>query len=254
MFSVDTLSADLVGEINVDRNASGGTVPERFKSVVRGALRTLWTKRDWVWQLRVGSLAISAAASTATLATDFRKMDSRWLKDNEKYGWLQFTNSLYGWQEVQSQYSSTVTGQPEYAVITRNMTDHVNFLWYVHLTPTADQAYTYSYSYLARCPLDLAVDHADYKADSGEIPMEEFFSEGWRLLATVRLKKRFGTGEAWLLDQKLFGDWYEQAVEENNETISDNIEQIVDGYGDMAALESPGCGYSTLDFANLPGI
>ena len=107
LWSVNTLAAQLLAELPRAAVGPGRTASDELKNIVRYALRHIWSVCDWVWYRKNGTLAIGAGDSVEDLPGDFRKLSSRWVKDNnEQSGWLYFTNSLDTLREAQTNYQT----------------------------------------------------------------------------------------------------------------------------------------------------
>lgn len=78
-WTVNTLAAHLVGALNVDRNAAGGSIPDRVNSIVRMCAARLWAAKDWrfrarrlsldIWQTQTGTCTGGAYDGTSTVLT-----------------------------------------------------------------------------------------------------------------------------------------------------------------------------------------
>ena len=146
-WSVATLAAHLLGEVNQDR-AAAGTVPDRFSALVVEGLRTMWDAADWVWQMATTTLAISIGDSSEQMAEDFRKLNSKWVSDNEKSAsGLVFTTSPHIWQRVRSEYKDDATGEPIIACILMDTSETATDRYKAMLCPTSSVANTYDYVY-----------------------------------------------------------------------------------------------------------
>lgn len=118
-WSVDTLGAQILGELNQDRNASGGSVPDRLENLIKEALRYVWSVRDWNWQLKQANLSITAADTFEDLPADFREMHSWELQDVDESETLVLTADVRRWLEYNQTFDSTDTGHPVLGCIVR---------------------------------------------------------------------------------------------------------------------------------------
>jgi hypothetical protein len=57
-WTVTTLANHFIGEMNLDRNASGGTVPDRMKDLVRRCCASLWDSYPWRFRLKRHDLTV----------------------------------------------------------------------------------------------------------------------------------------------------------------------------------------------------
>ena len=247
--SVDTLANELLGELNQDRNASGGSVPDRLTNIVRAELRIAWNIEEWLFRRREGSLSIDADATEATLPGDFEKIDSAYLKDRAEPGWLRFTDNATEALEEESAWGTTDTAHPYLALIVRDFADPDALAWKVKLIPKSDAAYTKPFFYFTACPVDLpttgygegeAEAHPDRKTDADIIIMPEQFQEGWHLRAARAAHTKFGDKDKAKDYGTLYDKWEQRAREEWLEKIANQPARIRDGHGDLNAL--PGVG------------
>ena len=246
-WSVDTLGAQILGELNVDRNAAGGTVPDRLRNLVAEALRVEWTIHDWRWQHREGTLTILTTDNGDTgvaLPGDFREMHGSQMKKEDENEVLVFTEDTTKWQIARGHFKVTDADHPQLGCIMRDVTETDTFTWIAkYLPPVADKDYTFPFIYLTICPLDLEdgaaappAAHADYKADSDAIPMPPMFHEGWRLLASAKCHSVYGNEDSAHQAWAAWRQWLKQMIAENDETMTTDPDQIVDGYDDVGAL------------------
>jgi hypothetical protein len=248
-WSIDTLADQLIGELNQDRNASGGTVPDRLTNIVREDLRALCKTEEWIFRRREGSLSIAADATEAELPADFDKIDSAYLKDRDEPGWLRFTDNAVEALEQESCWQATDTAHPYLAVIVRDFADPDALAWKVKLIPKSDAAYTKPFFYYTLCPIDLPTTgygggetdpHPDYKAASDLIVMPEEFHEGWHLRAAATAHNTFGDKDRAKDYWARYRAWVQRAREEFKEKIANQPARVRDAHGDVQAL--PGVG------------
>ena len=243
VYSCNSLVDQLIGELNQDRNASGGSVPNRLLNIVKESLRHVWSKRDWVWMLRRGTLTVTEGTGTADLPGDFREMRSWVLKDEDEDTILKLTANPARWEELRGEYKDTEEGSPEVGCIMQKTseTDKVEFE-VILLPPLPNKDRSYRFVYTRLCPIDLAADHDDYKAAGDAIPMPEAFHELWHLHALWRAQRRFGKSELAKETKEDFDGCYEDVVKENNELLTTDPSVTRDGYNDLGALPGGGTG------------
>jgi len=238
LWSVNTLADDGIAEVVQDRNAAGGTIPDRVKIACRRALIQLWVMKPWQWYRRSGTLTIVAATATADLAADFRQLDSRWVNDRSaaRSNSLTFTNNARDFVAFQGRYAATDTGRPQLALVTRKQATTTSWTWQVQLTPLPDAAYSMEYVYLPACPLSLPSNAAHYKGDADLVPMPDDFARGWDLLFKQELHRKFGKPERYKMARDAWDEWYKSAVASLNKTMTDEFEPGRDGYQDMQSF------------------
>lgn len=241
LWSVRSLASHLLGETSQSRNALADA-PERMLDIVAEGLRELWELEDWFFQRRVETLSVSAADEEEALPADFRKLDSRWLQDNEQSSTgLVFTHNVAVWEEVWSRYGDNDDGEPRIACVMQD-TSELNYdKWKALLAPKADQAYSYEYIYLPICPIDLDSDATLHRGD-GEIitMMPKKFHAGWRMRGRWKVLQVFGDPDDAKDAKKDFDTWHNEALKENNARLVDPTGPVHDGYGDWASLQAQG--------------
>lgn len=244
-WSIDTLAAQLIGELNQDRNASGGSVPDRLGNIVREDLRAHWTLEEWIFRRREGSLSIAADATEAELPVDFEKIDSAYLKDRDEAGWLRFTDNAAEALEEESCWQADDTDHPHLAVIVRDFADPDALAWKVKLIPKSDAAYTKPFFYFTLCPIDLPTTgygvgetdpHPDYKLAADLIVMPEEFHRGWHLRAAATAHSKFGDKDKAKDYRAQYAAWEKFAREELKEKIANQAARVRDAHGDLNAL------------------
>ncbi len=233
LWSVDSLSAQLLGELNQDRNAIAAA-PDRLKAIVVEALGELWDEYDWAFQQRQGTIELSADADSADLPADFSQMLSWVLQDPDKGETVRVVKDVKRWLRIKQGYSSDDTGSPTLAVILRDTSDSNNFLWKIHFEIKADQAYSYPFLYKALCPLDLSSDHADYKGSSDVIPMPRALHHLWHLNARWRAQSEFRTDDEWVRTHRLYQQMLLRAKTEADRP-AEVMDPTQDGYMDWDA-------------------
>ncbi|MDD4888394.1 MAG: hypothetical protein PHU85_00560 [Phycisphaerae bacterium] len=252
LWSVSTLKAEILGELNQDRN-DAGTAPDRITNLCVEALRELWTMADWAFTLRSGTLSPIAGDQSEALAGDFREMHSYVLHDPDNEDTLTITRDRRKWQDYRGSIDTTVRGFPTLGVLNW---DPVNSVWAVYFDRPCADGYAFAYEYAAECPLDLPTGHANLKGVSDVIPMPPTFHVGWHILALLKCQKEFRRDDVWQSTWRHFKSWLEtQKAERDDPTTQDN-EPIQEGYGDWGATlhNATLSDYGGADPGMLPGI
>jgi len=228
-----------MGVMPQDRNAAGGAVPARAADITRDCLRAVWNDQDWRWQTDIGTLAIAAGVTTATLPDDFRKQCSAAIKDVDQSQRLRFTSDVSRFQVLDSQHKSTDRGHPLLGIIIHDASEESD--WKVQFTPASDAAYSMRFAYQRRCPVDLPVAHAAHRADDEEVVMPAGFQELWKLRAKWKLLDAFQRNDADAINRarRDYRAAETAALDEHNETLTESLLPIADGYGDRDAFLAP---------------
>lgn len=241
LWSIRSLASHLLGETSGSRDALG-EAPPRMLDLVAEALRDVWELEDWFFQRRVGTLSVTAADVEEAFPADFRKLDSRWLKDNEKSSTgLVFTHNVAVWEEVWSRYGDDDDGEPQIACVVQDTSETDYDKWKALLAPKAAEDRSYEYIYLPVCPIDLDSD-ATLHCGDGEIitMMPKKFHAGWRLRARMKVLQPFGDSDDAKEAKRDFDTWHKEALKENNARLVDPTGPTHDGYGDWATLQTQG--------------
>jgi len=222
-----TLTAQIVGELNTNPNADGGTVPARLTNIVDEAYHDLWEEWDFKFRRIRGTLTTVASTATVILGADFAKLDELWVKENNRNGTLVFTDDVQLFDDAV--YRNQTQGPPRLAFVEPDTALTTSFLQRIRVTPTPDAVYTYPYSYLRYAP-DLG---------STSIPLWPLpFHRGWHYLALARAQRAFRRDEAWKETFAAYNAWLERAKSNNDETLASDTPIIRDATGDWAALPS----------------
>lgn len=150
-WSVNGLAEQIRGEINMDADAAGGSVPARLSNVIRECGAKLWNGIDWRFRRKQGTLLVAANVATARLPVDFAELDHRWLKETTAKASLMFTDDASIFQSRKDYYDSASTGYPNTAFICQDTT-RTTWTWYAVLAPTPSDTITYPYWYLLNDP------------------------------------------------------------------------------------------------------
>ena len=236
-WTVNTLTAQIRGELAQDANAAGGTVPDRLQDLVIEAGKHLWNDFDWRWNDREGTLTIVASSRDADAPADFHKLNQRWLAEYEAdtslTPSLRFTDNSARWQGQRDLYSAS-EGRPVIAMVQQDTTETTVFTWKFSLAPIPDAVYTYTYRYLSSDPWSLVFPETPL-ANTAAPMWPAWMDEGWRWLALVSALQAFQSGDRWQSVLGRYNSWIQHRKEENNETISFESDSIItDGYGDLA--------------------
>jgi len=227
-YTVDSLAALIRGELDMDPDAAGGSVPARLETIIRECGRHVWTAVDWRWQQTQGTLTTVASQDHVAAPTNFGKLSQQWLRRSGGTLPIMFTEDPSYYQEHED--ITTASGYPTTALVTHGDDDDV-FSWKFLLTPTPDAIYAYKYWYLLRDPWSYETE----LSDSASPVWPSFMDEGWHWLSKARAFHDYG-GE-WTGPWNQYKDWLKKARDNNNETHSSGVDYIDnDGYGDTAYL------------------
>ena len=235
-YTVDTLAAQIRGELDMDADAAGGTVPARLENLVRESGISLWNLHDWQFRRKSGTLTCADAGEAVAVPADFSELEQHWLRDTGSQTPLQFYTDPRAYQLAKDEYDNDDTGRPiAVMIVTDTAQTHFDqqFVWF----PVSDQEYTFSYWYVTHDPWSV---NADLLADDAIPVWPSTFHEGWHLYALARSQRSFRADDAWKETWAAFQGWARQQVRENDETITtaDSDEYIVDGYRDMAGVRA----------------
>ncbi len=231
-----TLAAQIVGELNIQRNAAGGSVPDRLGNIILECFDDLYEREDWIFRRRADTTTLVMVANDTkyTAPTDFGKLDPRWLGETSKESWLQFTDDEQFFARFQYDDIDR-TGRPRLALIRPLITEGEGeaadtYGYEFLITPTPDKSYNYPLVYLCTVPTLGATD----------IPVwPTKFHRLWHHYALARAMRHFRRDpeawkEAWAFSQAEI----KQAVKQNNETLVNRPTEARDHYQDHAMLTS----------------
>lgn len=226
-WTVDTMAAQIRGELECDPDAAGGTVPARLENVIVEAGRGLWNGADWRFRWRQGTLTTAAGTATAALPDDFGEMAQRQLRRTGGY-WsndLWFAEDASRWQEYCDQFDLTDTDdrdKPRLATIVQDLDDTTDFTWEVMLAPIPDAIYTYKFWYLTVDPWTNGTITGEAFGDSSMPPMPTAFHEGWHLHALAEAQRAFHKPDAgaWQNTSAQYQEWFVRQEALNNETLT----------------------------------
>ena len=230
----DTLTAQIVGELNQDRSAAGGTVPDRLGTIVHESYEELWEEHDWLFKRVTATLALTAATATADMPDTFEKLDPKWLHENNDRGPLYFTDEAHPFED-QRYNDKDITGDPIIARIQPKTSEVTKYVWQVEVTPTPAAGMTYRYVYLRYAP---PIDGATV------ILWPQPFHRGWHLLALARCQRSFKPDESWQETFAAYMHLLTRLKRQNDETMRSSTPYIYDGNGYLGDVASSGC---TLD-------
>jgi hypothetical protein len=226
-----TLAAQLRGQLDVDPNATGGTVPDRLTDLVIVAGTEVWDAYDWMFRRKRGTLTLTQGAATVSLPADFASIDQRWVNQYNKSAGLRFTSDPVEFQQIEDQVLSGDTGNPQVACIYKDpaATSATGMAWIARVSPAPDDAYTYTYWYLELNPWATGAI-----PDGNTSPVWPVtFMEGWRLKAQAKVFKAFGKVDEGELAEKDFKAWLMEQKAECDAPFARDNERILDGYGDF---------------------
>jgi len=243
LWTVDKLAAHIRGELEVNPDAAGGTVPARLENIIIESGRGLWNGADWRFRWREGTLTTVAAASTAALPDDFAELCQRWIRrNNGDFGsGLTFVEDVTRWREYADHFDasdSSSNSEPHLATVIQDESNTDAFAWVAMLSPTPDAVYTYKFLYLRLDPWTHGLLSGSEFADTSVPLMPPTFYEGWHLYALARAQRVFGKGDDWKETWAAYKEWFNRSKSENDETLTFAADSIVDGYQDLAATSS----------------
>ena len=222
------MTAQIVGELNQDRNAAGGTVPDRLGNIVHEAYEDLWEEHDWLFKRVTATLTLTVDVATVDLPDAFEKLDPKWIYENNRNGTLFFTDEVHPFED-HVYLDADRTGIPCIARIKPDTTDTTKFVWQVEVTPTPNAAMTYRYVYLRYAP---AID------TTTAILWPQPFFRGWHHLALARSQRAFVPDNRWQESYAAYGHWLDRAKRQNDETLRAATAKIHDGNGYFASVAS----------------
>ena len=223
-----TLATHIVGSLNTDSNAAGGTVPDRLVNIVNRAYYDVWDAHDWMFRKVSATLTLVKSTATAVLPDDYAKLDMMWLKENNAKGALKFTQDTQMF-ESQRDLQTNSPGTPWLALLETKTAETSKHVWQVRVLPLPESGFTYPYVYLRDAPvLEL----------TAIVLWPRPFFRGWELLATWRAEKAFRDDKAWKDTKGDWLDWLADAVSDKDEAMRSDVALINDGNGDFAALGS----------------
>ena len=223
-WTVTTLVAQILGELNQDRNADG-TAPTRLLNLVREAYDSLWTRHSW--SFRRDTTNITGADAT-DLPSDFDKLVNRVAPETSGKGLLQITDDE---DTFLAEFNKNInrTDCPEWGIVRpKGMVSSV-FRYELAMTPSPDTAYTFSLVYLTSVPA---------LADGGDAQWPLPFHMLWHNLAMARALRAFRRNDDWKEAFAFFNSELKQMIEENDRSVTPGVIPMEDGYHDLAALTS----------------
>jgi hypothetical protein len=224
-----SLETQILGELNQDRNAAGGSVPARMTSIVHESYEDLWDEHDWLFKRVHATLTLSADTATADLPDEFAKLDQKWLYENNRNGPLFFTDESHPFEDVRYT-DSDITAYPELAKIRPKTSETTKFIWEVEVTPTPVAEMTYRYVYMREPP---SID------DDTVILWPQPFHRGWHHLALARCQRAFlRDSNKWQESFAAYTHWLDRAKSQNDETLRESTPSIRDGNGYYDAVAS----------------
>lgn len=237
--NVVSIADDVRGQIAADPDGASGNSPERVKKTVRNAGIQLWDLADWNWARIQATLTTVADTATVEAPDDFRKLDTKWMRENEATNALRFFTDARQYQSLADRFSSASTGPPRYALVETDDSASV-YEYRFRLSPTPDAVYNYPYWYVKRDPWTHPT--ASERLLDTESPVwPGGMDEGWRLLATAKAYHQFLPGSDRALKiNRAFKNWANNAIGEVQDTITggDSDDRIVDGYDDVGHFMS----------------
>jgi len=225
----DTLAQHILGGLNTDRSAPGGTVPDRLANLVNLAYYRIWEASDWRFKKLLATLTFPLDDDDVDLPSDFDKLDMQWLKENNRNGIVRFTEDTQLF-ESQRRFPNETSGQPRLVIIEPKPGLANTFLWQARCVPPPNKAYNYPYIYLRNAP--------DLAATTTFPVWPDKFDRGWELRATAMAARLFIRDKSWVGLNALYDEWLQNAIEQDDETMVSSTPHIRDTQGDVASLAS----------------
>ena len=240
-YTIDTLAAELRGQLNLSADAPGGTVPARVTKAVQLAGINLYEKVDWEWRRVRGTLTLAITTEAQDAPNDFGKFDQRWLKENSTKGGLRIYSDAIRYQSAIDYYSSTATGEPAHLMATTESAAAPHkweFVW----KPICDAAYTYPIIYLRNNPWLRA---SSPLGNSAAPNWPNWMDEGWKRLALALIRQSYYPAQDLTKDaRREFKDWLSDTQGNADETTAGgDDERIGAGYDDVNAFASTYMGF-----------
>lgn len=236
-WTTNTLALHLLGAVNQDRNASG-SIANKHKQLIRESGYSLWMIRDWSFRTKIGTLTTAAGQAYAALATDFAEFRSRYLREtpddtNDTATRIRLTGNIKDVLGIRDRRKATDTAVPLIGCPLMD-TSALTFAVRLELAPTPDAIRTYRYAYVLANPWT----HASLGDDDSPVwPVP--FNEGWRLGALWRIQHAQPANDAWKDTKRLYDEWLQDAITENDEFLTDYLERLEDGYDDLGLQGVP---------------
>lgn len=220
-----TLATQILGELNQDRNATGGTVPTRLANIIYASYKRIWVAHPWPHRQRRAELVLTASTATVDFPAAFEKLDQKWLEETSNYRRLRFTNDPQRFEHWR-QLRSGAEGEPFVALIESNESG----AWRARLAPTPKSARTYVYYYMCIAPTVEVAASPKWP----EMPFDDL----WHDFSLARCMRQLDRDSNWQEPYMAYKVGLRDAKEENAETMVSDTPTINDGYGDMQALTS----------------
>jgi hypothetical protein len=230
-WSVDTLSDNLVGVLNI-APSSDGTAPERLKLVAIKIFSYLWSCHPWNWRRVLWDMATTVGAGTVALPADFDRFDVLALPERAENGGIALTTNIADFQAERMAWmnddGTLDTGTPYIGFIevipaADGATEYRRRL---RIVPAADAVYTYPTYYYSMVP-DLA---------RSDVPVwPPFMFVIWEDLTQAIAEKTFGKDEKWKSSYSFAKSELEAAIAENDKDLETQTPDCSIGLDDWAA-------------------
>ena len=245
-YSVDSLAEQARGWIDVDPEASGGSVPDRVTKTIREWGAWLYNLKDWRFRSAPATVSVASGESSVALAANFHKCDQNIMRvaADTKYS-LFITESPALFQRAKDLLLSTDTGAPQIALA---YWDESAVAWKLAFAPTADDAYTYPYWYMRKDPWHRASPVADSTIISTSGYWPHTFDTGWELLIQFKMLQHYRQDNSWESVYKAFKAWLADQQFDGDETQSNPQTRVLDVFQHQQGTIA-GSGW----YANLPG-
>ena len=232
-WTTDTLALHLAQQVGGDATSSETAASDHVLTLTRQAGIEVWTRNDWWYRHKSGTITTVADASSVDAPTDFGEFDQRSLRDyDDSTQGVTITGDTRRWQEVADSYASDHTAEPRLVMAVRD-TVETTWAWHFLFTPTPDAVYEYPYWYVAADPWTTGS-----LADSAAPVWPPAFDMGWYLLARYRVFEGRRTEEEVAAARKSWRDWLADSAGEIDETVTTDDEPILDPYKDTQRFAS----------------
>jgi len=222
-----TLADQLRSEMDQNADAAGGRVPDRVMKITREQGRWLYKHEDWLFRRTPATLTISDGDTEEAMPADFKELDSRSMRPSGTIGGrLWWTQNASAWQAAKDLLGHDADpGAPRIALLY-----YTGGAWKARFWPEADAEYTYDYWYLKADPWTGAAPIAD-NIQLSPTYWPDDFDVLWHALCAYVVYGKYRADDAWKSFKSEFQAKLLELVQENNETIANDLEPVQDATG-----------------------